>query len=62
MSHKVTHDIYVRAEPRSSKARNDRVYHNANCPKLSQRNLKSNAYERVAEPPDGSRPCKTCGG
>jgi hypothetical protein len=62
MSHNVTREVYVRAEPMSWKARNEVVYHNANCPKLSQGNVKSNAYRPVAEPPDGSRPCKRCGG
>ncbi len=50
--------FYVRADPRSAKARNDRVYHNAQCPKLAQHNLKSGTYEPVEQPPNGYRPAE----
>ena len=54
--------VYVRANPRSSKARNDRVYHNAECPKLDQRNVKSTDYVRVPQPTSGYRACRRWGG
>ncbi len=54
--------FFVRAHPQSAKARRDRVFHNAQCPKLAQRNLKPDAYVRVEQPPDGYRRCRTCGG
>lgn len=54
--------VYVRATPRSWKARNDRVYHNAQCPKLAQRNVKPTDYKRVPQPTGGYRACRTCGG
>jgi hypothetical protein len=58
----VARHFYVRAAPQSAKARSDRVYHNVQCPKLAQRNLKPGAYVRVKQPPDGYRRCRRCGG
>ena len=53
--------VYIRADPGWA-ARNDPVYHNEQCPKLTQRNLKPGTYKRVEKPPPGHRACRNCGG